>query len=104
MVTTAGTPQSQVGLPELSLGIIPGFGGTQRLPRLVGVQTALQMMLTSKPLKAPAAAKAGLVDKVVQGACRLGLGLRLRLGCAYAPDLLLITFPRQDKIRITANR
>jgi enoyl-CoA hydratase/carnithine racemase len=36
----------------------------------VGVQTALQMMLTSKPLKAPAAAKAGLVDKVVQGRCR----------------------------------
>jgi enoyl-CoA hydratase/carnithine racemase len=42
----------------------------------VGVQTALQMMLTSKPLKAPAAAKAGLVDKLVQGRCREHLALR----------------------------
>jgi len=58
---------AQLGLPELSLGIIPGFGGTQRLPRLVGVQLATQMMLTSKPLKGPAAAKAGLVDHLVKG-------------------------------------
>lgn len=57
---------AQLGLPELSLGIIPGFGGTQRLPRLVGVQLATQMMLTSKPLKGPAAAKAGLVDHLVK--------------------------------------
>lgn len=40
-----------MGLPELQLGIIPGFGGTQRLPRLVGLPKALQMMLTSQPIK-----------------------------------------------------
>lgn len=41
-----------MGLPELQLGIIPGFGGTQRLPRLVGLQKALEMMLTSKQARA----------------------------------------------------
>ena len=58
----AGT---QLGLPELTLGILPGFGGTQRLPRLVGLQQGVQMILTSKPIKAEAGLKAGLVDAVV---------------------------------------
>ncbi len=53
------------GLPELQLGIIPGFGGTQRLPRAVGLQKAVEMMLTSKPIKDGAAKKLGLVDEVV---------------------------------------
>jgi hypothetical protein len=78
--TTAGTPQSMMGLPELSLGIIPGFGGTQRLPRLVGVQTALQMMLTSKPLKAPAAAKAGLVRALPLCLCSRTVIRLMRIG------------------------
>ena len=45
-------------------GIIPGFGGTQRLPRLVGVETAARMMLTSKPISGKEALKKGLVDAV----------------------------------------
>lgn len=61
-VVAVGT---KMGLPELSLGIIPGFGGTQRLPRLVGVQKAAEMMLTSKPISAQAAKAAGLVDEIV---------------------------------------
>ena len=49
----------------VQLGIIPGFGGTQRLPRLVGLQKAAEMMLTSKPISEKAALAAGLVDEVV---------------------------------------
>ncbi|KAI4317570.1 hypothetical protein L6164_025433 [Bauhinia variegata] len=59
------TPTAQLGLPELQLGIIPGFGGTQRLPRLVGLSKALEMMLTSKPVKGEEACSLGLVDAVV---------------------------------------
>ncbi|XP_014507269.1 peroxisomal fatty acid beta-oxidation multifunctional protein MFP2 [Vigna radiata var. radiata] len=56
------TPTAQLGLPELQLGIIPGLGGTQRLPRLVGLAKALEMMLTSKPVKGKEAFSLGLVD------------------------------------------
>ncbi|KAL3641917.1 hypothetical protein CASFOL_012732 [Castilleja foliolosa] len=56
------TPNAQLGLPELQLGIIPGFGGTQALPRLVGIAKALEMMLTSKPVKGEEALNLGLVD------------------------------------------
>lgn len=58
------TPGAQLGLPELQLGVIPGFGGTQRLPRLVGLPKALEMMLKSKPIRAEEALKLGLVDVI----------------------------------------
>ena len=54
-----------LGLPEVQLGLLPGSGGTQRLPRLIGVSTALDMILTGKQLRARQALKAGLVDEVV---------------------------------------
>lgn len=54
-----------LGLPEVQLGLLPGSGGTQRLPRQVGVSTALEMILTGKSLRAKQALKAGLVDEVV---------------------------------------
>lgn len=53
-----------LGLPEVMLGLLPGAGGTQRLPRLIGLQKALPMMLTGAPLKAVKAFKLGLVDYV----------------------------------------
>jgi 3-hydroxyacyl-CoA dehydrogenase len=56
-----------VGQPEVNLGIIPGAEGTQRLPRLVGVQKALDMCVTGKPLAARDALAAGLIDRVVEG-------------------------------------
>src|SRR6202008_4734787 len=56
-----------LGLPEITLGILPGAGGTQRLPRLVGVEPALQMITTGTPVDAAKAAKIGLVDKVADG-------------------------------------
>ncbi|HEY7549967.1 MAG TPA: 3-hydroxyacyl-CoA dehydrogenase NAD-binding domain-containing protein [Hyphomicrobiaceae bacterium] len=57
----------QLGLPEITLGILPGAGGTQRLPRLVGVEQALQMIVTGAFIDAARAAKIGLVDKVADG-------------------------------------
>ena len=56
------TPSTQLGLPEVKLGLIPGGGGTQRLPRLVGVQTALRMITTGEPLPAAKALGIGLID------------------------------------------
>jgi len=58
------TPDAKVGLPEVNLGLVPGGGGTQRLPRLVGVARALAMMQSGKPIVGTAALEAGLVDAV----------------------------------------
>ena len=58
---------TKLGLPEITLGIIPGAGGTQRLPRLIGLEAALDMMLSGKPLSAAEAAKVSLVDTAVAG-------------------------------------
>ena len=57
--------KTKLGLPESQLGLLPGAGGTQRLPRQVGVQPALDMMLTGKQIAAKKALKMGLVDDVV---------------------------------------
>jgi len=57
--------KTRSGLPEVRLGIIPGFGGTQRLPRLIGIQRALDFILTGKTVNAKRAYKAGVVDRVV---------------------------------------
>jgi len=56
---------AKLGLPEVKLGIIPGWGGTQRLPRLIGKTKALEVMLTGDPLSAEEALEYGLVNKVV---------------------------------------
>jgi 3-hydroxyacyl-CoA dehydrogenase/enoyl-CoA hydratase/3-hydroxybutyryl-CoA epimerase len=57
--------KTQLGLPEIKLGVIPGLGGTQRLPRIVGLQTGLNMILTGKQVSARKAKKLDLVDDVV---------------------------------------
>jgi 3-hydroxyacyl-CoA dehydrogenase/enoyl-CoA hydratase/3-hydroxybutyryl-CoA epimerase len=57
-------PKVQFGLPEVSLGVIPGAGGTQRLPRLVGFMAAADVILQGKTLRAPKALEAGLVDEL----------------------------------------
>ncbi len=61
----SSSPKTVLGLPEVQLGLLPGSGGTQRLPKLVGVQKALDMILTGKQLRAAQAKKLGLVDEVV---------------------------------------
>ncbi|KAK9705990.1 hypothetical protein RND81_07G097400 [Saponaria officinalis] len=59
-------PKAQLGLPELSLGIIPGCGGTQRLPRLVGLKKGVEMLLSSKTITSEEGQNLGLIDAVVQ--------------------------------------
>jgi 3-hydroxyacyl-CoA dehydrogenase/enoyl-CoA hydratase/3-hydroxybutyryl-CoA epimerase len=61
----SSAPATTLGLPEVQLGIIPAAGGTQRLPRLVGIRRALDLILTGRPLQADRARRAGLVDDVV---------------------------------------
>ena len=60
-------PKSQLGLPEVKLGLLPGSGGTQRLPRIVGAAQAVQMMTTGSFVPAEKALTLGLVDEIVQG-------------------------------------
>ena len=61
---------ARLGQPEVKLGIIPGYGGSQRLPRLIGKGMALQIILTGEPLSAEDALRWGLVNQVVGSACQ----------------------------------
>jgi len=61
---------AKLGLPEINLGIVPGAGGTQRLPRLIGACAALEMILSGAPIPAAEAKAKGLVDEVVEGDLR----------------------------------
>ena len=58
---------AQVGLPEVKLGILPGAGGTQRLPRLIGAKAALDMITTGDFVRAPQAKALGIIDEIVEG-------------------------------------
>jgi 3-hydroxyacyl-CoA dehydrogenase len=75
-------PAAKLGLPEVALGLLPGAGGTQRTPRLIGAAAALDLMLSGRHVSAAEAAKLGLVDRVVDGADPLAAGL------AYAQELV----------------
>ncbi len=58
-------PSAKVGLPEVKLGILPGAGGTQRLPRVIGVEAALPMIVSGDPISAQKAENLGLIDRIV---------------------------------------
>jgi 3-hydroxyacyl-CoA dehydrogenase len=58
---------AKVGLPEVKLGLLPGAGGTQRLPRLIGIEAALGMIVSGDPVAASHAAKGGVIDKIIDG-------------------------------------
>jgi len=60
-------PSAKVGLPEVKLGLLPGAGGTQRTPRLAGVEAALNLMTSGTPIAAAQAVEIGLVDRIVEG-------------------------------------
>jgi 3-hydroxyacyl-CoA dehydrogenase len=63
----AATPTAEIGLPEVKLGLIPGAGGTQRLPRLIGIAAAIDVATTGRRVKAAEAAALGIVDRVAEG-------------------------------------
>jgi 3-hydroxyacyl-CoA dehydrogenase len=58
---------AKVGLPEVKLGLLPGAGGTQRLPRLIGIEAALGIIVSGDPVPATLAAKSGVIDKIIEG-------------------------------------
>ena len=62
-----GVAGAQIGLPEVNLGILPGAGGTQRLPRLIGAAKALDMIVTGTPIRSEEAAKLGYFDRLLEG-------------------------------------
>ena len=60
-------PSAQFGLPEIKLGLMPGAGGTQRLPRLIGIEPAFDIMYSGNPIGAASAAELGVIDEIVDG-------------------------------------
>ena len=60
------SPRAQMGLPEVRIGIVPGAGGVERLPRLIGIAPALKMIVSGEPVRAARAAELGIVDTVVE--------------------------------------
>ena len=64
-------PKARLGFPEITLGLLPGAGGTQRLPRLTGAETALETILSGQPMPAGRALELGLVDRIASSAAEL---------------------------------
>ena len=78
---------AKIGQPEINLGIIPGFGGTQRLPRLVGPGPALEILLTGDPIAAEDAQRLGLVNRVVPSARLMDEARALAASLAAKPPV-----------------
>ena len=115
---------AKIGQPEINLGLIPGFGGTQRLPRLIGTGPALEILLTGVPISAKVAWRLGLINRVVSAdrlrdesvklaialaakppvavryildAVRLGTQMSLAEGCDYESSLFGLVAATEDK-------
>ena len=89
-------PKTKVGLPEVLLGILPGAGGTQRLPRLCGVSMALDMMLTGKHVPAEEAFKNGIIDEIAPN------DKTVENGISYAQKLISEGFDVRPTSKITS--
>jgi 3-hydroxyacyl-CoA dehydrogenase len=103
------SPTAQLGQPEVKLGIIPGAGGTQRLPRLVGIAKAVAMCAEGNPIKAQEALKIGLIDRLVEGDLLAGaLGFAREIAGKPAPKTRdrkeKLAFSEQDAALFTAAR
>ncbi|KAB1209246.1 Peroxisomal fatty acid beta-oxidation multifunctional protein AIM1 [Morella rubra] len=91
-------PRTQFGLPELTLGVIPGFGGTQRLPRLVGLSKAIDMILLSKSILSEEGKKLGLIDALVPSEELLKVSRLWALDIANGRKPWIRSLHRTDKI------
>jgi enoyl-CoA hydratase len=117
-----GAPTAKMGLPEIKLGLIPGYGGTQRLPRLVGEARAMDMIMSGRTVGAEEAERIGLVNRIAEGdiveaaiayarsftgfslptlgfaraAVRRALDLPIRAGLEVEADLSTLAFRTQD--------
>ena len=80
-------PDAKLGLPEVQLGLLPGSGGTQRAPRLMGVEAAVELMLSGRHMKAQEALDCKLIDRLGEGADVLQAGL------TFAHELLASAAP-----------
>jgi len=87
---------AQLGLPEVNLGIIPGAEGTQRLPRLVGVDAALTMIVSGRPVKAAEALQSGLIDRIVDDLVPGAVAFAAEVAAAGGPHPR--TSERRDKL------
>jgi 3-hydroxyacyl-CoA dehydrogenase len=90
-------PGTRLGLPEIKLGIIPGAGGTQRLPRLVGMDKAMAMILSGEPIPVTEALATGLVDEIVEGDLVAGAVAFARRVVAEKGPLVLVR-NREEKL------
>jgi enoyl-CoA hydratase/carnithine racemase len=92
--------EAQFGLPEVTLGFLPGAGGTQRLPRLIGLQRAKEMILTGKRIDAAEAERLGIVLRVVPRAQLMTAALELARAIAKNPRIAVI----QAKVALNASQ
>lgn len=96
------TENAKLGMPELQLGLIPGFAGTQRLPRYVGVARAAEMILTSEPISGEEAAQYGLAnkayaeDEMLPKALELAQKISQKSPVAMAAALKMLQFTKHD--------
>jgi enoyl-CoA hydratase len=90
-------PTSRLGLPEIKLGLIPGYGGTQRLPRLIGEARALEMILTGRTVEAEEAERIGLVNRIVDGDL-------LEAGKSFAREMTSFSLPALGFARDAVHR
>ncbi|MGJ8617852.1 MAG: 3-hydroxyacyl-CoA dehydrogenase NAD-binding domain-containing protein [Sulfitobacter sp.] len=92
-------PSARVGLPEVHLGLIPGAGGTQRLPRLIGVDHALDAITTGRHIQAAEALEMGIIDKIEEGDPEaVGLGYAQTLLDTDTPRRPVSEMPKPDPI------
>ena len=80
------TPAARMGLPEIKLGLVPGYGGTQRLPRLVGEANALDIVMTGRMVRAEEGLSMGLVNRIVEGD-------PIEAGLAFAAEITGYSLP-----------